>query len=477
MNKPRGPLALLLILALLLGTLSACSMSQEDLLNVIAPTAAPQDESSAGPEGEEVISEEPPEVVPCEKLTGVFNPLYAVKDGDKLVAEYTQLPLQGFEGGESPSTVTAAANDDGTYTVSIELKGGVFFSDGVPVNADDLLFTIYALYDSSYDGPTSLADLPILGAEEYRWGVTAEMHEKYGELFDEIYDDGHYDEALQDALKEAKNAKPHDSWVESQAQKALDEYDTEKADAIRETILLVWKEDTAALTSYCMEKFSGTIPLHTPFTREEVEANPGLQIMFAMVESGFGQLNEEGILVGQKTGSTWDLKTAFPTEDDFFTEMYETYGGDALMYWQLEGIGRGDLMQRVRDRLVAEWATEDKDYTGPVLRLSGIERVGDRLITVTFPYRDDTYVNRLLDIYLVPMHVYGNESGYDYSAGNFGFPKGDLSSVRANNSLCVGAGSYVLSSFEGGMASLKRSTTCFTEITGAERVHVQVPEY
>ncbi len=42
------------------------------------------------------------------------------------------------------------------------------FSDGVPVTADDIIFTYYTYLDPSYVGSTSLSSYKIIGLKEYQ---------------------------------------------------------------------------------------------------------------------------------------------------------------------------------------------------------------------------------------------------------------------------------------------------------------------
>ncbi|MBE6968649.1 MAG: hypothetical protein E7442_00795 [Ruminococcaceae bacterium] len=461
------------LMALLLGLLllSGCGLTGEEVLSVIAPTEPPivVVEATGAEEEEEEL---PPEQLGCESLIGCFSPFWATADGDLAVVERTQLSLLAEAGQESPSTISSTTNEDGTFTVTIELRGGLHFADGNIVDADDLLFTYYVLLDPDYSGPYTLHELPIVGMKEYHTGVNAALYEKYNELFEEIYAEGKYDEELRKALKAAEEAKPHNSWDEQQAQKALDEYDTEKANEIKETIQRLWREDVGELVDFCMENFGRTVEYHTGYTYEEVMANEGLQIMYAMVEWSFANLNEDGLLVAKKSGRSWDLETSFPTEEDFFQEMTESYGGDAETYWQIEGIGRGDLMGKARDQVIASWAAQDEEWDGGVKRIAGIERVGDRLIRVTFEYYDAGFIDTLCDVYLVPMHWYGSESEYDYAAGKYGFPLGDLRSIKARNGEPMGAGSHKLESFDGMVASLRLNSSYWVELEENPRLEI-----
>lgn len=61
-------------------------------------------------------------------------------------------------------------NDDGSVYYDITLREGVTFSDGIEVDIDDVIFSLYVPLDPSYDGAMTLYSLPILGLEEYRQG-------------------------------------------------------------------------------------------------------------------------------------------------------------------------------------------------------------------------------------------------------------------------------------------------------------------
>ena len=469
MKKKTGLIALILSFSMML-CLTGCSMSKEDIMDVVAPTEAPPEES-VGPVGE-LITEETDDADrrECSEITGNFDPFTAEADGDLAVVMATQLPLMGREGEESPSVISTANNPDGSYTVSIELRGGLRYADGEGLNADDLLFTYYVMLDPSYEGSGKVNTLPILGVEDYYHGVSEELYRKYSDLFYELYQDGKYDEELQKTLREASEADPKDYNAEQAAQIAVDEYDNDKAADIRSFLQTAWRQDTAELVRFCMKNYGATVEYHTGYTLEELYANKGLQIMYAMLETSFGNLTEDGILVGKKTGRTWDLKSSFPTEEDFFTEMYESYGGSAETYWQIEGIGRGDLVGRARDMAVRAWAAQDENWDGGVRRISGIERVGDRLIKITMDHFDKSYLDTLCDVCIVPLHYYGDENLYDYSAGSYGFPFGDVSTVGSKNGKIMGAGAYELAGFDGKTAELVKSSGYWTESSGADRL-------
>ena len=58
-------------------------------------------------------------------------------------------------------------------------------------------------------------------------------------------------------------------------------------------------------------------------------------------------------------------------------------------------------------------------------------------------YCDDIVEYMLTDVYVTPLHVYGNMERYDLENNAFGFTKGDLRAGRINAKIAIGAGEYV----------------------------------
>ncbi|MBR2406569.1 MAG: hypothetical protein IKB04_05990 [Clostridia bacterium] len=128
-------------------------------------------------------------------FSGVFSPFYAKLDADCDVVAMTQLPLLSTDragnvicngiAGETvvyndteytyngPADVMIIAGEDGTVSYEFTLREDLQFSDGTPLTADDVIFTMYVLCDPMYDGPIDFASLPIVGLREYRAGMMA----------------------------------------------------------------------------------------------------------------------------------------------------------------------------------------------------------------------------------------------------------------------------------------------------------------
>lgn len=89
-----------------------------------------------------------------------------------------------------------------------------------------------------------------------------------------------------------------------------------------------------------------------------------------------------------------------------------------------------------------------------VPNITGIQRLDDHNLRIVMTEFSATAIYQLSTA-VVPMHYYGDESLYDYENNMFGFPKGDLSGVKAVTTKPVGAGPYRFVSYAGGIVTLE----------------------
>lgn len=433
-------------------SLTGCGLTVESVMNVIAPQETPVPGLDLTFQGEPSDEAEPLQLT-YQEMDGTFCPFWAAKDGDKLVAALTQFPLRTPDGAEDGTEITREENEDGGTTVTIRLPKGVVCSDGYTLDADDLIFSYYVLFDGEYDGPYTLKTLPVRGLSAYWNGMDTDMYSKYIFLYDDTYRQGRYDQDLQSDLENAKKDAlgrgvseenlANDAAVKL-AQEALDAYDSDRAEEIRAAIRDAWRADADNLIEYVMANYSATITLGTNYTLEEIQASDGLQVMAVMRERLYGTLNsEDGSFTATKSGKVWDLVTEFPTADDLFNEMYEIYNGDAEQYWSIEGIGRTDMLAGVENQMVRQWAAEDEEWRGPVDSIEGMEKLDDYTVRITLDYCNDTIFDTLTDIYVAPLHIYGNVKLFEPARSMFGFPRRDIRQVRYNSRIAIGAGEYV----------------------------------
>ena len=156
----------------------------------------------------EEIADEDALLIGGEDLSGNFNPLFAVSEADKMVCslifdticsvdEIGELedaaghlvPVsevsdeeddENGEGNEDDEvTVPSSDTQDGnsseegteeeveTFDYQLSLNKGLKFSDGSDMTIDDVIFTWKLMADPYYEGSYSLAEVPVLGMQEY----------------------------------------------------------------------------------------------------------------------------------------------------------------------------------------------------------------------------------------------------------------------------------------------------------------------
>ena len=193
-------LALLLALVMVLSVMAGCAKQEEAPAE--EPAQTEQEPATEEPAAEEPAAEEPAAEEPAKADTLVvgyslfsqkFTPFFADTAYDQDVAGMTQLALLGTdrEGnvimngieGETRAyngtdylytgiaDLVITENDDGTVDYDFTMRDDILFSDGTPMTADDVIFTLYVLSDPTYTGSSTFYAQPILGMDEYRSGM------------------------------------------------------------------------------------------------------------------------------------------------------------------------------------------------------------------------------------------------------------------------------------------------------------------
>ncbi len=129
-----------------------------------------------------------------------------------------------------------------------------------------------------------------------------------------------------------------------------------------------------------------------------------------------------------------------------FYVMVDEYGGDLASLSSAETAGSS----------LADLGFDPSDYaigikTGDSAEnITGIIKTGENTLRVVLTEIDATAIYTLGTV-IAPLHYYGDTAKYDYDKNQFGFDKGDLSSVRAKTSEPLGAGPYKFQKFENGV--------------------------
>ena len=112
------------------------------------------------------------------------------------------------------------------------------------------------------------------------------------------------------------------------------------------------------------------------------------------------------------------------------------------------------------------WSYLDPAYTVGVQtgdsapNISGVQRTGDYSMRIVTTEIDATMIYQL-SLPIAPLHYYGDESLYDYENNQFGFTKGDLSTVKDVTSTPVGAGPYIFQSYSNGQVVFEANPTYY----------------
>ena len=177
-------------------------------------------------------------------------------------------------------------------------------------------------------------------------------------------------------------------------------------------------------------------------------------IVDACVEAGAA---DEGDVAA--AGAAWGFSGEAKTVEDLALEIGEQYG------WSFSAmekeVGNSDALSAMMDEDVyADYPTIGVKTGDSAANISGIKKTGDYSMTVTLDKVDATAIYQL-GVTVAPMHYYGDPSLYDYDNDQFGFPKGDLSSVRAKTTVPMGAGPYKYIKYEDGVVYFEANDSYF----------------
>lgn len=415
--KNKKALALLLTGAMVAGSVTGCGSSSSD--NTTTPETTATTEASTEAAAESSTGSDTPLVIANDAMSEKFSPFFGESVPDENVWLLTTVALldtdrkgeivyNGIEGetreyngteytyyGLSDCTVTE--NEDGTVAYDFQMRDDVTFSDGEPLTADDVIFSMYVVSDPSYDGSTSFSSLPIVGMEEYRSGSTV--------LYDLMLENG------------ADNTDF--TYYTEEQQKKFYETDLPAAgEAFAQSIC-----DYCIAAGYVVEGLG--------------------DVANGMVNWGFADDNGDGTVTG-KSGAVYKD----PTLADYWNELELAYDYDYQTMSDTEA-AESPLFSFLDDSYKVTVETGDSvDY------ISGIEKTGDYSVRVTLSEVSAPAIYQLA-VYVAPLHYYGDESLYDYDNHKFGFEKGDLSSVRAKTTTPMGAGPYKFVKYENKIAYME----------------------
>ena len=167
---------------------------------------------------------------------------------------------------------------------------------------------------------------------------------------------------------------------------------------------------------------------------------------------------DNGAVDVSTSAALWGFEVAEGgTVEDFAAALEEAYGADIVGMINTENAGSApeDLFPGV-----STLATTGVQTGESAPSITGIQKIDDYNLRVVLTKVDATAIYQL-GVTIAPMHYYGDASLYDYENNSFGFPKGDLSTVRAKTTQPMGAGPYKFIKFENGVINYEANENYF----------------
>ena len=179
-------------------------------------------------------------------------------------------------------------------------------------------------------------------------------------------------------------------------------------------------------------------------------------IVAACVEGG---MNTEGDIAGAAANWGFDGLAADATIQDFAMAIGNQYG---WVFSAMEKeVGNTDALSTMMDADVYnDYPTTGVKTGESADSITGIKKTGDYSMTVTLDKVDANAIYQL-GVTIAPLHYYGDPTQFDAENNKFGFPKGDLSSVRAKTTEPMGAGPYKFLKYEDGVVYFEANENYF----------------
>ena len=304
-------------------------------------------------------------------------------------------------------------------TYSYKMREDLKFSDGEPVTIDDVIFTYYVFLDPAYNGSTTLSSYDILGLQAYRTQIPEANVEEVS--------------AAAEAVKAAFAANGAEYAVaegDAFTQEIFDKYAADVTEA--------WKADLQGIVDYVYGAYAEQYAEMIGKTYDEITASDGLKVFLA--------------------GELWGFSTGVEvpedcTLDDLYAVAFNKYAGSYDAYLAAGESATGSSVDAINNELMAAVAANaGVDMSEGVSHISGIKRVDDYTVEVQVKGFSAPAVYSILGLSITPLHYYGDPAQYDYEAGQFGHPFGDLSIAQAKIAEPMGAGPYKFVSYENRVA-------------------------
>lgn len=291
-------------------------------------------------------------------------------------------------------------NDWDTATINYVLGDDVTFSDGTPITAKDVAFSMYVCAQQDYVGWANVTGTDLDGLKAYWYGT-----------------------------EEAENVKiPFD---DIKAELANPSEETAKLLRERTIIPLLRSEYEWICGAYGDDVYNGTDM--EQMMKDYPDARDLLVHIYAI---------DQSYTAGDKT------------PEQVIEDLADQYGTD---YVTLGNVYGSDLMApayKCAERVLVEQKLLELAPVRNVDSIRGIEIINDKTLKIVLHRADTHWIKTLLGVFVAPFDYYGD--GCTFDGKSF---KIDLESVYAKDKP-LGSGRYVFSSYKKGTVTLKKNKKC-----------------
>lgn len=306
--------------------------------------------------------------------------------------------------------LTERYDSDKDETVySLILREDICFSDGEPLDADDVIFTLYMLLDPSFSKISTLQGAGIKGEINYRLGS-----------------------AIADSLTSEEIAEALET--------------EEVRGRIRENIVVPLLEQEFEWVKSLYGESSYSV---------YTEAYPDpkdLMAFFYSVDSSYN--------------------SAEATEAQVLTDLADMYGGNYALLGSMYR-GDASYFKTEAEICAIGWLSEQSENSEIVDYISGIEKTGRYSLDITVSGSSSQLPQLLTGVTVAPLHYYGSDGEYSYGEHRFGFAKGkalEIAQQKADKPL--GAGAYCFDRSENGVVYLSANQKYYKGIPQVEKIEV-----
>lgn len=400
------------------------------------------DSTSSSAMPDTTTATEPPELqystnlrVGVSRLEGNFNPFVSLSEGDADVMKLVGISLltrdragkiimmategeYSYYNGErylytGPADISVdydEENDETSFT--LKLRDDIFFSDGVKLTVDDLIFNLYVRLQPNFQGEGMLRSYDIVGLKNY-----------------------YYNNSLAENIEISQD----EIWAE------LYEPGEEVSAFIRQTIANILRE----------------------------EARISKEIWTSYAALGYGESAEEFFF--NLYGRDLNYNLLGKSLDEICEDVIDSYGMDfralAEKYATNENYFDGMMSNYCREILLKRRMEEEGGE--PVDYISGIVRLGDYTVKIRLHGSAGDSVYEFFDMVIAPLHYYGDPMLYDYDSHQFGFVRGQYEVPQHALEKPLGAGPYVFSSYDGNTVYLKKNENYYKAVSDIEFLSIR----